>query len=195
MSEPVILLLSGSYYHLVNRAVGDDLIFRESQNYDFFLQKIIKYVLPLVDIYSFCLMPNHFHVVIYIRKLISADLLPGHKNQNRVGQAFSNCFNSYAKAYNKLYDRRGKLFMQSYKKIFINDDIHLRTSIKYVHRNPIHHGFEKDYFSWRYSSFRDYLSGRSSLVEYKKGLKLFGSKEVFLRDHEEFRGKTDPTGF
>jgi REP element-mobilizing transposase RayT len=195
MSEPATLLLAGSCYHVVNRAVGDDMIFGESKNYIFFLQKTIKYVLPLVDIYAYCLMPNHFHLVIYIRKLTSDDLLPGHKNQNKVGQAFSNCFNSYAKAYNKLYDRRGKLFMQSYKKILITDEVHLRTSIKYVHRNPIHHGFEKDYSSWNYSSYRDYLSGESSIVEVEKGLKLFGSKEVFLRDHEEFRGKTDPTGF
>jgi REP element-mobilizing transposase RayT len=58
-----------SVYHIYNRANGEANVFRESKNYDFFLQKYYKYVQPVAETYAFCLMPNHFHMMIRVRSV------------------------------------------------------------------------------------------------------------------------------
>jgi len=51
----------GNYYHIYNHANGDIQLFRNEENYRYFLSRYEKYVHPLVDTLSYCLLPNHFH--------------------------------------------------------------------------------------------------------------------------------------
>lgn len=55
------------FYHIYNHANGDDKLFREERNYSFFMQKIEKYIVPCCDIYSYCLIPNHFHFALRVK--------------------------------------------------------------------------------------------------------------------------------
>ena len=57
------------YYHIFNRAIGDEKIFRTEENYKFFLQRFYDYILPIGAIYCYCLLPNHFHFLIRILPL------------------------------------------------------------------------------------------------------------------------------
>lgn len=52
------------HYHIFNRAVGDELLFREDIDYTYFLNKIERFILPVADLISYCLIPNHFHLFI-----------------------------------------------------------------------------------------------------------------------------------
>jgi len=56
-------------YHIFNHANGFENVFSEPENYRFFLEKYRKYILPVAETYAYCLMPNHFHLVVRIRKL------------------------------------------------------------------------------------------------------------------------------
>ena len=58
-------------YHIYNHAVGNELLFKTEENYSFFLNRLKKYLSPYVDIYAFCLIPNHFHLIIRIKNLSS----------------------------------------------------------------------------------------------------------------------------
>lgn len=54
-------MVPGEKYHLFNHANGRENIFTEPKNYDFFLQKLALHILPVCKIFSYCMMPNHFH--------------------------------------------------------------------------------------------------------------------------------------
>ena len=60
-------MLPGSTYHLFNHANGRENLFLEPKNYDFFLGRLSLHVLPIAHIYAYCLLPNHFHLLLKIR--------------------------------------------------------------------------------------------------------------------------------
>lgn len=53
-------------YHLFNRAIGDEKIFRTDENMRFFYQRLIEFTSRISDVISYCLLPNHFHLVVKI---------------------------------------------------------------------------------------------------------------------------------
>jgi putative transposase len=67
-----------SYYHIYNRGNNKNLIFFEDDNYTFFLNQFKKYVTPFCEVYSYCLMPNHFHF--FIRVNVQEPFEKGIKN-------------------------------------------------------------------------------------------------------------------
>jgi len=61
-------LIPNQSYHIFNHANGFENIFRVDENYRFFLEKYQQYISPIAETYAYCLMPNHFHLVVRIRK-------------------------------------------------------------------------------------------------------------------------------
>ncbi len=61
----------GETYHVYNKSVGGVLLFKSSNDYFYFLKKLERYILPIADIYAYCLIPNHFHFLLKIKNLIS----------------------------------------------------------------------------------------------------------------------------
>jgi len=57
-------LIAGEFYHIYNRGNNKQRIFFTDDNYLFFLKKIREQLLPVADIVAYCLMPNHFHILI-----------------------------------------------------------------------------------------------------------------------------------
>ena len=61
-------MTEGHLYHIYNRGINSDLIFLEEKNYDFFLKRLNEYLLPHIYLISYCLMPNHFHLIVKIKE-------------------------------------------------------------------------------------------------------------------------------
>jgi putative transposase len=61
MTSPSPLLFN-TYYHIYNRGVNGEDIFVEKRNYDLFLRLFEKHLLPVADLYAYCLLKNHFHI-------------------------------------------------------------------------------------------------------------------------------------
>jgi len=55
------------FYHIYNRGINDEIIFKTARNYQFFLNKIKENLFGVCDIYTYCLMPNHFHLLVKIK--------------------------------------------------------------------------------------------------------------------------------
>lgn len=68
MSNSRTPLLSNQTYHIFNRAIGNELLFASDDNYKFFLEKYGKFIFPVADTYCYCLMPNHFHILLKIKE-------------------------------------------------------------------------------------------------------------------------------
>jgi putative transposase len=74
--------------------------------------------------------------------------------EKRISQQFSNLFNGYTKAFNKMYNRKGSLFIPNFKRKEISDDSYITNAICYIHCNPIYHGFVKNLADWPWSSYQ-----------------------------------------
>jgi putative transposase len=58
---------AGNFYHVFNRGINSEKIFKEERNYSFFLKRFDQYVAPFVDVYAYCLMPTHFHFLVCVK--------------------------------------------------------------------------------------------------------------------------------
>jgi len=190
-------LLPNTYYHIFNHATGSDCLFRQTDNYLFFLKRYSHYIFPVVRTYAYCLMPNHFHLLVQIREEDELrDYFLRLKNPKIaasatvdypvfVMQQFSNFFNSYAKAFNRRFDRKGALFLNYVRRKPVESEAYFTTLLAYIHRNPVHHGFCRHADEWSYSSLQSIVSTKTSRLERSAVLDWFGGIEPYISFHQQ----------
>jgi REP element-mobilizing transposase RayT len=170
----------GVVYHLFNRGNNQENIFIEEKNYLYFLSLLKKHILPVADIYSYCLLKNHFHLALRIKDEESLS----EKLKDKPYLAFSNFFNSYSKAINKAYNRTGSLFQEHPHRIRVEDDEYLMQLIAYIHLNPVKHKFSDNFKEYKYSSYQAYISEKPTSIEKEYVMSLFGDKTNFEYWHD-----------
>lgn len=166
----------GQTYHIYNHANGMENIFREEENYRFFLQQYVKYLGEVVDTYAYCLMPNHFHLLVGVKKEDQLKLtFPKFETLEKlVSKQLANFFSSYTQSFNKVYERRGSLFIKNFKRTPILDERQWQETFLYIHLNPVKHGFVKDHTAWKWSSWHAYQNpGKTSALDRKYYLNFF----------------------
>jgi putative transposase len=148
----------GQSYHIYNHANGMENIFREEENYRFFLQQYQKYLGEVVDTYAYCLMPNHFHLLVGVKDMeVLRSTFPKFETLEKlVSKRFSNFFSSYTQSFNKVYDRKGSLFIKNFKRIPVLDESQWQETFLYINLNPVKHGFVKNHNLWKWSSWHAY---------------------------------------
>ncbi len=67
MKKNVELLEPDRIYHIYNRGINGENIFKEERNYRYFLEKYAQYIEPIADTFAYCLLKNHFHIAIRTR--------------------------------------------------------------------------------------------------------------------------------
>jgi REP element-mobilizing transposase RayT len=196
-------LIPDTSYHIFNHANGFENVFREDENFRYFLEKYRLYITPVAETYAYCLMPNHFHLVIRIRKReviekqiqsksTFSKVLNFGKGEFKfnddeiakyLSKQFANFFSCYTQSFNKRYKRMGSLFIKNFKREMIMDKTNFFNVIIYTHRNPVHHGFCSMYSDWGYSSYNEIRQQESEVVEVEKLLKSFGGLKNFEEIH------------
>lgn len=68
MSQKPVPLLPERMYHIWTHANGSEDLFRSEENYQYFLKRYAKYIHPIADTFAYCLMPNHLHFMVRIKK-------------------------------------------------------------------------------------------------------------------------------
>lgn len=185
--EKVEQLEYGAYYHLYNRGIDGCELFRNSDNYRYFMQLFNLHVSPIVDTYAWVLMGNHFHFLVRVKQIEEYDngiLLQDEKSRKMPHQYFSNMFNAYTKAYNKSFDRHGSLFERRFKRKRIESLDYLQQVIVYIHNNPVHHGFTERADDYAWSSFGSYLSNKPTKLLRAEVLQWFDTISNFVYVHE-----------
>lgn len=129
-------------YHVYNRGVLKRTLFRLNPDYKFFINKIhslkTKYS---IEVLSYCLMPNHFHMLVYARN-----------NGLDVARFMKSLQLSYALYFNKKYDSAGHVFEGTYRRKVIREPIYLSNIIAYIKNNPVRKGLVKSAEQWSYST-------------------------------------------
>lgn len=147
--------LAESYYHVYARGTNRQKIFREPDDFVKFLHLFERYLslreakslagvsfpnyYNKLELLGFCLMPNHFHLLIYQRQ------------QGAMSAFMHSLLISYSMYFNKKYKRTGPLFESRYKASLISDDTYLEHVTRYIHLNP------RDWRGYEYSSLPYYL--------------------------------------
>lgn len=182
-------LLPGNTYHIYNRALGSEKLFYSPGNYKNFLKCFDEYISPIADTYCYCLLPNHFHFLIKVKPIENINLRIFSKNEEDLpgltSKRFSNLFNSYSKTFNKIYQRKGALFMRPFKRSIVEKDAYFSKLIHYIHANPVHHGLCKEMHEWKYSSYNSLLSDLPTKLLRNELIEWFGSKDRFIKFHSQ----------
>ena len=177
MSNP-IPLQRGQTYHIYNRGNNREHIFVEDRNYRHFLRLYARHVEPVADTFAYCLLPNHFHFLVYVRDVGDSPAV------RTPSQCFSNLFNAYAKAFNRTYDRTGALFQRPFGRVPVSSDAYFARLVTYVHQNPEKHGLINDFRSWRHSSYHTHLLDGPTRLRRDVVLGWFGGRESFKMAHD-----------
>ena len=133
----------GFIYHIYNQGNNRKRIFYDRGNYLFFLQKIKTFVLPYTDILAWCLMPNHFHLMVYVREteieiergrasegFASSEALA--RKYRTLNQSIGIMLRSYTVALNKQKNWSGSLFRQETKAECVNCSKGLSPNYYYI---------------------------------------------------------------
>ena len=154
-----------NFYHIYNRGNNRIPIFFKRDNYLYFLRKVRTHLLSHLDILAFCLMPNHFHFLVFSKE----DLIPEDFSKDlRI------MLSSYTRGINEQEGRVGSLFQQNTKvKPMDSRDSHATTPsggttsydypltcFHYIHQNPMKAGLVQRMEDYEMSSFRDYVEER-----------------------------------
>ena len=173
----------GEYYHLYNRGTEKRIIFLDEQDYHHFLFLIYicnteKSIIlrnideffdrgeAIIDIGAFCLMPNHFHILVH------------EKIENGISTYMRKLLTGYSMYFNKKYKRTGKLYEGVFKSTHANQDIYLKYLYSYIHLNPaklMNKNWKKNknkntanffeyIFSYPYSSMQEYSNRKFKIV-------------------------------
>ena len=117
--------------------------------------KILKENRPEIVVIAYCLMPNHFHIVLR------------QSSERGITRFMANLSNSFTKYFNKKYRRVGSLFQGPFKAKHVETEEQLLHLTRYVHLNPVASFLLKldDLESYPWSSFSEYLREDSDICE------------------------------
>jgi putative transposase len=180
-------ILGGGYYHIFNRGVNKQNVFFNSENFNYFLGLMEKYLSGYVHFLAYCLLPNHFHLIIKVQDelLIENQVI---KSEFEIGKLvvkqFRSLFIAYTMAINVQEKRTGSLFESKYKRLEIEDDDYLRYAIFYTHYNPEKHGFSDNFRNYGFSSYSAFFSAKQTKIDREFVLAFWGGIDDFIGYHE-----------
>lgn len=166
------------YYHIFNRGINRQSLFTDTEDYQKFLELCKKYILPYNDILAYCLLPNHFHLLIYTHP--DGVCASRHRYSNPLGRMF----NTYAQWFNFKTNRTGSLFQRPFKRIKVIKQEYLKYLVYYIHRNPVHHGLSDSISNYKYSSYQLYINNNYDFVDSKLVLQWFDGAMHFKDFHK-----------
>lgn len=211
MPTEIPSLVYGTFYHIYNRGNNRENVFVQERNYSYFMELWWKHISPIAETWAYGLLRNHFHAAVLIKNREDLTGLTSKNTNRNLGvdnstrrsespedlsgikdhsQYFSNFFNAYARGINISIQRTGALFQRPFKRIPVDTEAYLMRLIVYIHQNPQKHGFESDFRNWNYSSYHQLISDLPTRLQREKVLQLFGSREDFIRIHQEIEPLT-----
>ena len=148
------IFLPGGYYHIYNRGTNRGNIFFSEENFLYCLTLLKKYAKShLVTVIAYCLMPNHYH------------LLLRQDGQVSLSKFVNLVFNAYVQALNKQLRRKGTLFQGRFKHVHVDRDEYVLHLCRYIHLNPVGAGLISRPEEWSFSNYREWIGMREGKLK------------------------------
>ena len=184
-----------TFYHVYNRGVDKRVVFEDESDYMRFINKLLEFNKNregkslFVDIICFCLMPNHFHLI--LRPIV----------KNGITDFMRRLLTGYVMYFNNKNERKGVLFETKYKSILVEDEEYFKHLSRYIHLNPKEIISQKCNFvenimssseilkKYKWSSYLDYI-GINNFPDHtdrKLLLDIFGSPENYMNYINEWK--------
>jgi putative transposase len=180
--------IQNSYYHVYARGHGRKKIFRDDEDFDIFTKlferhlsdepvrdtsgRLYPHLSGDVSLLCYCLMPNHFHLLLY------------QQSGGSMSKLMRGVMTSYSMYFNRKYKSSGALFESRYKASRISNDSYLMHISRYILLNP------KDWMAYPYSSIHSYYLGPPQWLDPQPVIELFGSLPKyadFLNDYADYK--------
>ncbi len=196
-----IPLKKGNYYHIYNRGNNGIDVFFDNESYYHFLKLYDKYISPIAKTYAWCLLKNHFHVLVFIKNdnEIDFDKLEystvDKPKRLDPSKQFGHLFNAYTQAINKKFNRTGALFEKPFERKQITSERYLQNVIYYIHNNPVQHGFVKQMNLYPWSSFETIISDKPTKLKRQEVIEYYGDVENFIDYHNTTQNLNEITKF
>lgn len=205
---------AGGYYHIYNRGVEKRQVFMDEMDYSVFISYLSMYLSPLQDLQgsslqekispskvpknyfgeikllAYCLMPNHFHLMVK------------QESDRGIDHFMRSVSTKYVRYFNSKYKRIGPLFQGIYKAVRIESEYQFVYLSKYIHRNPLDLITCKDdpcrLEDYRYSSYGNYLNKYwQGWLDTEEVLGLFGSvnKQISFKSYRAFVEESSDADF
>jgi putative transposase len=180
-------LIEGQYFHIYNQGVNSEDLFKEERNYHYFLQQYKFYCADVLETLAYCLLKNHFHLLVYVKENVEVSRRDGQGIfKMNASKQLGHFFNSYAQSINKAHKRTGPLFESPFERKLVDDESYIMSMIYYCHRNAQHHDFVKDFKEWEFSSYDAIIRNDNILVAAEKVIQHFGDVAAFENAHSIF---------
>ena len=182
----------GYFYHIYNRGNNSEKIFFSEENYAYFLKLLTKYIFPVADIYAYCLLNNHFHILVRIKEKNEIEInklkfsTVEKPKEVSASRQFSHFLNAYSQAVNKKYARTGSLFEKRFERKRISDDHYLRQVILYINTNPLKHNLVEKPEDYKWSSYNSHISNAKTKLKRKEVIELFDDVDNFVLCHKNY---------
>ena len=135
-------------HHITQRGNNGDAVFFDNEDREFYLKALSRYSQHWdVDIWAYCLMTNHVHILSVPRK--EGSLARGMGSTNLV----------YTQYINRKYKRSGRLWQNRFFSTVIEEESYLWTVVRYIERNPVRAGLVQRAEDYRWSSCDAHVSG------------------------------------
>ena len=149
MSRPLRIEFPDAWYHVLNRGRRRESIFRDTKDYQTFLQTVQETCeFWHLRVAAYCLLSNHYHLLVQT------------PNAN-LSRCMRHIDGVYTQRFNRRHGHDGPLFRGRYKALLIEADPYLLQLVRYIHRNPVEAGLTQTLEDYPWSSHQGYLS-RSS---------------------------------
>jgi REP element-mobilizing transposase RayT len=135
----------GALYHCINRGNQRKQLFFSDDDYLFFLDLLAICAEDFgALVHAFCLMPNHFHLIIQVQQIPLSTIM-------------RSSLTSYAKSFNRTHHKIGHVFQGRYRAILCQKEPYLLELVRYIHLNPVRAHLVDSPQQWRWSSLASYL--------------------------------------
>jgi putative transposase len=166
MSRPLRIQFPGATYHVMNRGLAAQPIFKTDADRATFLEGLGEvHVRWGLQIFAYCLLRNHYHLCVQTPQVPLARIM---RHIDGV----------YTQRYNRRHRRDGPLFRGRYRAIIVDTDRYLTAVVRYIHQNPIAAGQVAHMEQYRWSSLHYYLTdrGRPTWLSTQTVLDYFGGR-------------------
>ncbi len=192
MPYRIIPFVNGEFYHIYNRGLEKKDIFTNQRDYTQFIKTLFYYQIQnpkpkfstyrqsktfkidpskkIVDIVCFCLMPNHFHLL--IKQL----------QDGGISEFMRRFIHSYTKYRNVKYNRKGPVFQGIFKAVLIETEEQLLHISRYIHLNPLVSSLVKDLNLFPWSSYKTYIGLENNpAIAKEEVLNFFPTPEAYQK--------------